>query len=106
MSNSDEIKKLKDLLDEGAISEEEYNSQKKNLFSNEQTNKNESSTLEKIFKYLLYAYNICMGLFAAYVLSYSSIEGEFGLKVFLIIIFWTVGVLVLGIPKRLAMLKK
>ena len=70
MSEADEIKKLKKLFDEDAITEEEYNSQKDKLL-NSKIEKNERSFIGKVFKYLFYAYNGIMafwlisGLFSA-----------------------------------------
>lgn len=119
MSDADEIKKLKKLFDEDAITEEEYNSQKDKLL-NSKEQKNERSFIGKVFKYLFYAYNGIMafwlisGLFSAgsdilnETNEYAAAGGAIGAGIgaFFIISIWIGGAVLLGIPTYLTRVKK
>jgi hypothetical protein len=119
MSEADEIKKLKKLFDENAITEEEYNSQKDKLL-NSKVEKNERSFIGKVFKYLFYVYNGLMafwlisGLFSAgsdianETNEFAAAGGAIGASIgaFLIISIWIGGAVLLGIPTYFTRVKK
>ena len=113
-----QIKKLKKLFDEDAITEEEYISQKDKLL-NSKEEKNERSFIGKVFKYLFYAYNGLMafwlisGLFSAgsdilnETNEYAAAGGAIGAGIgaFFIISIWIGGAVLLGIPTYLTRVK-